>query len=86
MIELQGSVTGASFDGQLLGSLRFNEKGEPELAIGTRVLEGKAEKLKQPLLAVKRSEESELGILGVVRQRLLFNSRPRIETTVSVRS
>ena len=85
MIELQGSVSGASFDGNMLGSLSFNEKGHPELAIGSRVLEGKSEKLKVPLLATQPCENGgNFEILGVVKQRLLFSSRPRIDVVSDV--
>ena len=84
LLELQGSISGAGFDGKFLGTLSFNDKGQPELAIGSRVLEGKAEKLKAPIVATRRVAGSgpavDYEVLGFVRQRLLFNTRPRIET------
>ena len=92
MIELQGTVTCSAgiFDSKHFGAVSFNEKGNPELAIGTRILEGKIEKLKQPITALRKTDQwstfqectglktREVDIVGVIRSKLIFSARPRI--------
>ena len=92
MIELQGTVTCSAgiFDSKHFGAITFNQRGNPELAIGTRILEGKIEKLKLPITALRKTDDwstfrdcpelrtREVEIVGVIRSKLIFSARPRI--------
>jgi len=72
-----------------LGRLRKNDKGKYEMIIGNHVLEGTHEPLKQPLLVLEPSERVEFDAstnhrssvcqgVGVIRDRIIFKSRPNI--------
>jgi len=77
-------------DGKTLGRLRRNERGKYELIIGNHVLEGSNETLKKPLVVFEPLDETvpfkgDPGLrshvcsaIGIVRERLLFKTRPNI--------
>ena len=92
MLELQGTITCTCgiFGGKNFGAVTFNERGNPELSIGSRILEGKLEKLKTPITALQKTDEwsayqgnhdlrsREMKAIGVIRSKLIFSVRPRI--------
>jgi hypothetical protein len=73
-----------------LGRLKRNDRGKYELIIGNHVLEGTAEALKKPLVIFEPLEETVpfqgdedlrshvCSAIGIVRERLLFKTRPNI--------
>ena len=97
MIELQGSVSCSAglFDDRGFGCIKFNEKGNPELSIGSRILEGKSENLKQPIAVLQKTDHwspyqgcndlrsREVDIMGIIKKRLIFSTRPRIISEIS---
>jgi len=97
MLELQGTVTCSAglFDDRVFGIIKFNAKGNPELSIGSRVLEGKSENLKQPIAVLEKTnhwssyqgsadlQSREVSIKGIIKKRLIFSTRPRIMSEIS---
>jgi len=90
---MQGSVVssdGGSFNSKCLGKLRRSSKGIYQLIIGNHVLDGRSETLTKPLAIFEPVGESEkfMGhetlrssvcqLKGVVREKLIFKSRPNI--------
>ena len=89
----QGSIVSKENDSsssKLLGKLRLDHRGMYELAIGNHVLEGTLETLSKPLLIMEPTSEVEpfMGVQnlrsnvcevrGVVREKLIFKTRPKI--------
>jgi hypothetical protein len=81
LLELQGSVkpidkssTLESYNGESLGSLTGSS-----LVIGNRALDGKSETVKKPIIVMRKTDQNTLEIVGVIRNKLLFNSRPKIQ-------
>jgi len=97
MMEMQGTITCSAglFDERQFGCLRFNTKGNPEITMGSRVLEGRIEKLKQPMAVLRKTDSwstfrncpdlisREIDIVGVINKRLIFSTRPRIISEVA---
>jgi hypothetical protein len=91
MLELQGTVearsgTGATSEDVLeIGQLTLEKGGTmPVLIVGLSRLEGSVVKLPNPLLVIKKrpsSSSSSVGasydVLGVVREKYLFKTRPK---------
>lgn len=73
-----------------MGKLRKNAAGNYELVIGNHVLEGVLSKLKTPLVVLEPTERTEAfngveelrssicNVRGIVREKLLFKTRPKI--------
>ncbi len=78
------------FDGKRLGKLRKTDTGKFGLYIGNHLLEGSAVQLKKPLMVIFPTEKVEgykgrdelrssvCQIHGVVRQKIVFKTRPNI--------
>lgn len=76
VIELQGEVLG-DLNGEM-GSLTVNGDKNAILEIGQHILEGEIMSLKLPFLIVEKTEEREgVSVCGIVRRKLIFNSRPK---------
>ena len=84
LIELQGAIeprnSTQSLDGVDIGSLVREEDGVPKLVMGRTQLEGEVVKLKKPLaimsLVKPGNGSTEYHAAGVVRQKLVFKTRP----------
>jgi hypothetical protein len=91
--DLQGTIVAKSaegYDSKKLGKLKKNERGKYELYIGNHLLEGSKEVLNKPLVIVYPTErvEAYMGVdelrssvctvRGIVREKLLFKTRPNI--------
>lgn len=89
----QGSIVSKeneSVSSKLLGKLRQDHRGMYELAIGNHVLEGTLETLTKPLLVMEPTGDVEpfmevetlrsnvCQVRGVVREKLIFKTRPKI--------
>lgn len=74
MIELQGVLeAGGALGGLPLGTLRTT--APCSLVVGTHQLSGTRSSLKKPLL-VTRTTPDGVVVLGVVREKFVFKSRP----------
>ena len=83
MIELQGTLESSvgSLSGQELGS--FSSAGEEaRLVVGTHELRGHRIQLVKALVVTQGTGES-LAVLGVVRAKWVFNSRPNTTRTMT---
>lgn len=83
MIELQGvleplndTAHESTLVGQALGTLRTSGK-DATLVIGSHELTGKLTALPKPLV-MTRSENGKLIVMGVVKQKYVFKTRPNI--------
>ena len=79
MIELQGVLesTGGRLEGQELGEFRVAEGGkDATLTIGSHELQGKLVTLPKPLLATRKGEDGAVVVVGVVRNKYVFKTRP----------
>ena len=71
--------------GVTLGMFSYDTRGRPVLEIGNHRLEGKAVDLKTPFAVLKKrkrmcdspSPQTAYDVVGVVRTRILFNTRPK---------
>lgn len=94
---MQGTIVAkepSGFDSKYLGKLRRNGQGKYELYIGNHVLEGHLETLKKPLVIINPTEKVEpfMGVdelrssvcvgHGIVREKLIFKTRPNIAVTL----
>lgn len=94
---MQGTIVAkesGGFDSKYLGKLRKNGQGKYELYIGNHVLEGHRETLKKPLVVINPTEKVEpfMGVdelrssvcvvHGIVREKLIFKTRPNIAVTL----
>ncbi len=79
MIELQGvleSTTG-QLEGQELGLFRVAEGGkDATLTVGSHELQGKLVTLPQPLVATRKGEDGAVVVVGIVRSKYVFKTRP----------
>ncbi|KNE56835.1 hypothetical protein AMAG_02608 [Allomyces macrogynus ATCC 38327] len=92
LLELQGTLEGSSddcsdtsFAGEALGTIRFADTptdSTPELIIGHHRLHGKLVPCAKPFAVLQKSSttdaslSTEWHVLGIVRHRYLFKSRP----------
>jgi hypothetical protein len=77
LVEIQGKIELLSTDLRL-GELGF-EDNEPRLMIGNHIIQGKRVVLKNPILVVEKGESDKGKVLNcrrIIREKLLFNSRP----------
>lgn len=93
---MQGTIVAkepSGFDSKYLGKLRRNGQGKYELYIGNHVLEGHLETLKKPLVIINPTEKVEplwalmnyvhlYVVHGIVREKLIFKTRPNIAVTL----
>ena len=79
MIELQGvleSPTG-SLEGQTLGKFQLSNGGkDATLIVGSHELHGKQVALAKPLVATRRTADGSQGVVGIVRHKYVFKTRP----------
>lgn len=82
IIELQGFLeSSSSLDGLDLGCIRFSGK-DASLVIGAHELVGKQVNLSKPLVVTRKvPQASELHVVGVVRKKYVFKTRPNTITT-----
>ncbi|KAL5105041.1 hypothetical protein TcWFU_009954 [Taenia crassiceps] len=82
LIELQGELidkTDGHLNGKVIGDLHFTLKNEPVFIIGHHILHGEVVRLPKPLAVLRRAQnnsQTEVVITAVIRQKLLFRSRP----------
>lgn len=89
-LELQGVVTcrapeseKGGLRGQELGTMLLGNLNQPTLRIGNQLCEGKETKLPLPMLICRKRKkapgetQSCLEVVGVLRQKCLFNERPQ---------
>jgi chromosome transmission fidelity protein 8 len=79
LIELQGAIIPKtqSFQGQRIGPLTI-EGANTILVIGNHQLHGRVEKLRKPLLVLRRGDERAIEAVGCVRSKAVFSDRPRL--------
>jgi hypothetical protein len=79
IIELQGSVISKidSFEGLSIGPLKI-EQDRANLIIGNHELQGKVQKLKRPLIVLKRGSMSEIPVVAIVQSKIVFQERPML--------
>eukprot|EP01084_Bolivina_argentea_P274935 468749_1 len=87
IMELQGTVSSNISDtlqAMKLGSLNFDERGNPILTVGYNVSTGKIKKLKKPLLITPKKGietedgKKELKVIAIIKYKLIFHKRPTI--------
>eukprot|EP00300_Choanocystis_sp_HF-7_P003340 c12553_g1_i2.p1 GENE.c12553_g1_i2~~c12553_g1_i2.p1 ORF type:complete len:118 (+),score=13.72 c12553_g1_i2:45-356(+) len=82
VFELQGTIesTDKSQPLSTLGTLSLAQPDTPMLTVGHHQLLGKVVALKKPLVVCESApaqESRELRVIGVVRKKFLFKTRPR---------
>jgi chromosome transmission fidelity protein 8 len=87
LIELQGNLEsrlGSNVDksGKFIGDLHFTKDGTvPILIIGHHILYGKAVKLENPMIVIKKkkipNETTEYLVESIIKKKLLFKTRPK---------
>lgn len=85
MIELQGMLesTTGEFKEQELGRFQVSGK-DATLVIGNHEMQGKAVALAKPLVATKKGADGTLVVMGCVRQKYVFKTRPNHVMTSGV--
>jgi chromosome transmission fidelity protein 8 len=87
ILEMQGSLEARTDDGKLdnitLGQLtiKTDKQRRAELVVGKQSCDGKQIDIKKPLLVLKKTKNSKTGeveyeIEAIVRDKLLFRTRP----------
>ncbi len=79
LIELQGVLESATgrLEGQELGTFRVLAGGQDAaLVVGSHELSGRRVDLPKPLLATRKAEDGAIAVVGVVRSKYVFKTRP----------
>mmetsp|Transcript_18574 Transcript_18574/g.18658 ORF Transcript_18574/g.18658 Transcript_18574/m.18658 type:complete len:103 (-) Transcript_18574:75-383(-) len=83
LVEFQGEISGQALEGCDLGTLSIAKDGiMTEMEIGQHVLKGRVEKLSKAFVIIEKSSDL-LEILGSVRKKIIFNTRPRPRSSLS---
>lgn len=86
VVEFQGELQGTS-PGEAIGVLSVDANGKVGMIIGQHEFKGEVVKLGKAFLVVEKNKEADgdgaqsMDVRGVVRRKLLFNSRPKVITS-----
>merc|ERR1719192_2464890 len=81
VIELQGELEirngGQNFDTKYFGDLHY-KNGKPVLILGHHILNGEVKKLDKPyaVLEKQNANEKELKVKAIVKEKIVFKTRP----------
>jgi hypothetical protein len=73
-IEFQGDILPG--DDHKLGNLTLNGN-EANLVLDHQILQGRLLKLEKPLIVTSDKETNTLEIVAIIRNKIIFNSRPQ---------
>lgn len=80
-LEFQGEIAGGPFNGELLGEITVVSSSNARMDIGMHTLTGKIVTLPKPFLIFdSKATEGCIGCVGVVRKKILFDTRPNQRT------
>merc|ERR1712210_40176 len=67
------------FGGKKFGDIHFDESGTPILVLGHHTMTGKITKVSPPfgVLASERNEKGEYSVEAIIREKVIFKTRPK---------
>lgn len=78
IVELQGEFIGNDADA-ILGNISIGKDGEAGMLIGRHEFKGSVTTLPKSFIVMEKEQDKEsMGIKGIVRRKIIFNSRPKI--------
>ena len=84
IVEFQGELKGTG-SGEVVGSISVSKSGTAGMVIGQHEFKGEVQKLSKAFMVVekqgKEGEEASMSVQGIVRRKVLFNSRPKVITS-----
>ena len=80
-LEFQGEIVGEPFNGELLGEITVMSSSNASMDIGMHTMTGKIVTLPKPFLIFdNKATEGVINCIGVIRKKIIFDSRPNQRT------
>jgi len=75
-LEVRNGTQEGTFDGRYFGDLHFDSSNTPILILGHHILQGKIIKLDKPFAVIEK-EEKQFNVKALVKEKIIFKSRPK---------
>ena len=77
LLEFQGEIAGAPFNGELLGEITTTSSSNAKMDIGMHTLTGKIVTLGKPFLIFdSKATQGDISCVGIVKKKIIFDTRP----------
>jgi len=83
IVEFQGELKGTG-SGEMVGTISVSKSGTADMVVGKHEFKGEVQTLSKALMVVEKGvetgEKASMFVRGIVRRKVLFNSRPKVLT------